>query len=171
MKRLALLVLALAILAPSTTASAAVPCRVKIYNDWLTDGKIATTYPIACYRDALKNVHTDAAIYSSLKDDIRAAMQGALARRNGHTSVPAQIGKGGRSAVKAKTVKLKKPTRSPKTTTVEPASQTLTSTTASGPSESSGSGVPTPILVLGALALLLVAIGTVGAAARRTRRR
>src|SRR5581483_9209188 len=45
----------LAALAPAS-ASSAVPCRDKIYNDWYKDGKIATTYPIACYRDALKHV-------------------------------------------------------------------------------------------------------------------
>ena len=69
----------LAALAPAS-ASSAVPCRDKIYNDWYKDGKIATTYSIACYRDALKHVPTDALTYSSLGDDIRSAMQGALAQ-------------------------------------------------------------------------------------------
>ena len=81
MKRVVLVILALAAVAPfaPSTAGAAAPCRDRIYNDWYHDGKIATTYSIACYRDALKNVPTDAREYSSLADDIRSAMQGALA--------------------------------------------------------------------------------------------
>src|SRR5690349_5749122 len=63
-KRLALLVLAFAAFAPAT-ANASVPCRDRIYNDWYADGKIATTYPLGCYRDALKHVPTDARTYSS----------------------------------------------------------------------------------------------------------
>ena len=90
MKRVVLLILAVAALAPfaSPTAGAAVPCRDRIYNDWYHDGKIATTYPIACYRDALKHVKGDALVYSSLADDIRAAMQGALARQEGRHQGP-----------------------------------------------------------------------------------
>ena len=38
------------------TADAKVPCRNKIYNDWYHDGKIASTYPLGCYRDALAHV-------------------------------------------------------------------------------------------------------------------
>ena len=93
MKRLVLVVLALAAFAP-VSANAAVPCRDRVYNDWYADGKIATTYSMGCYRDALKNIPPDARTYSSLADDIRSAMRGAQARRAGHTGVPAQIGKG-----------------------------------------------------------------------------
>jgi hypothetical protein len=166
MKRLALVVLALAAFVPST-AHAAAPCRDRIYNDWYGDGKIATTYPIACYRDALSHIRADAATYSSLADDIRAAMQGALARLHGHGSVPAQVGEGGKGAVEPEVVKL-----GVKGTQTTKAPQQVTdtvpvTTVASGPTSGGSSGVPTPILVLGALALLLAAIGAVGAAARR----
>ena len=166
MKRLALLVLALAALAPAT-ANAAAPCRDRIYNDWYGDGKIATTYPIGCYRDALKHVHGDLLVYSSLTDDIRSAMQGALARQHGH-AVPAQVGKGGKAGGGPAAVKLHPVT----TTTTNPSDQQPVSqmqTVASAPASSSG-GVPTPIIVLGALALLLAAAGAVGAAVRHRRR-
>src|SRR5437870_4676696 len=82
MPRLALLALAVVFCVPAT-AKATVPCRDQIYNDWYKDGKIASTYPIACYRDALKHVPADARTYSSLADDIRAAEQGAEARLHG----------------------------------------------------------------------------------------
>jgi hypothetical protein len=168
MKRFALLVLALAALAPAT-AQAAAPCRDRIYNDWYGDGKIATTYPIGCYRDALKHVHGDLLVYSSLTDDIRSAMQGALARQHGH-SVPAQVGKGGKAGVSPAVVKLH-PTTTTTTADPNPGDQvSQMQTVASAPVSSSGGGIPTPIIVLGALALLLAAAGAVGAGLKHRRR-
>jgi hypothetical protein len=172
MKRVVLVILALAAFAPFAggSAGAAVPCRDRIYNDWYADGKIATTYPIACYKDALSHIRADAATYSSLADDIRSAMQGALARMHGRKSVPAQIGKGGQGAVQPAMIKLRtKPTKS--TRQQPPITTPGTETSASGQTNGdSGGGVPTPILILGGLALLLAALGAAGAAAKRFRR-
>ncbi len=87
-----LLVLALAVCAAlPATADATVPCRNQIFNDWEHDGQIASTYPLSCYRDAFRHVPTTEQIYTSLQDDIRAAMQAAIARRHGK-KVAAQIG-------------------------------------------------------------------------------
>jgi hypothetical protein len=174
-KRLLLLGLVLAALAPGT-ADAKAPCRDRIYNDWYADGKIATTYPLSCYRDALKNVPTDARVYSSLLEDIRAAMQGAQSRLRGHT-VPAQIGKSGAKHRPTVTT-TEQPTETTPTKTVtqpdavEPVSETVPPPTrtlaASG--TGGGSGVPVPLLVLGALALLLAAVGAAGVVAKRAKR-
>jgi hypothetical protein len=165
MKRLALAAVAASFFLPAT-AHAAVPCRDRIYNDWYKDGKIASTYPIACYRDALKHVPADARTYSSLADDIRAAEQAAIARAHGKT-VPEQIGKGGTGAVSPATATI------PSETT--PGVTDATTTTPSGAvvvksSSSSGGGIPLPILVLGGIAIALVAIGAIGAGVRRFRR-
>ena len=169
MRRLALVALLIAAFWP-TAANAAVPCRNRIYNDWYGDGKIATTYPLSCYRDALKHVKSDARVYSSLVDDIKSAMQGALEREHGK-KVPAQIGRGlesvGLSGVKGKDV------------TLHPSSSKVTSarTQANGTSTvavgqtGSGGGIPTPIIVLGAIALLLAAVGAAGGGYRRFQRR
>ena len=168
MKRIALAVLAASFFVPAT-AQAAVPCRDRIYNDWYKDGKIASTYPIACYRDALKHVPADARTYSSLADDIRAAQQGALERRNGQKNVPAQIGKGGTGAVSPATATIPKGSRHDQT----PGNQGVTDTTAAGTasgSSSGGNGIPLPILVLGGIAIALVAIGAIGTGVRRFRR-
>ncbi len=54
------LVLAVCASLPAT-AAAKVPCRDQVYNDWDHDGKIASKYPVACYRDALRHVPTDGA--------------------------------------------------------------------------------------------------------------
>jgi hypothetical protein len=170
MKRLVLIVLAVAAFAPAT-ANAAVPCRDRVYNDWYADGKIATTYSMGCYRDALKNIPPDARTYSSLADDIRSAMRGAQARRAGHTGVPAQIGRGVEPAaatVSTKTPKTKTTSRQKPRSTQSERSTLPTSTVAAADTGDS-SGVPLPLIVLGALALLLIAAGTAGAIAKRRR--
>jgi hypothetical protein len=167
-KRVILVILALAAVAPAT-AKASVPCRDRIYNDWYADGKIATTYPIACYRDALKHVNgrSDLLVYSSLSDDIRAAMQGALALAKGTTKVPSQIG----SAGPTKRVSERRPTSSRPPHDPAPGSEQVSTTlprVATG-ATSGGSGVPVPLLVLGGLALLLTAVGGAGVIAKRRR--
>jgi hypothetical protein len=177
-KRVVLVILALTAFAAfiPATAGAAVPCRDRIYNDWYQDGKIATTYPVACYRDALKNVPIDAKQYSSLADDIRSALQGALARANGQTKVPGQVGTGG-AASSPRHEASSKPSTSPHDPTPGQAedqqqqvSSTLpASTVAVGATGSGGSGLPVPLLVLGGLALLLTAVGAVGLVAKRRR--
>src|SRR3954468_2652256 len=162
---LALTSLAVVLPAP---AGAAVACRNKVFNDWYADGKIASTYPIACYRDALKHIPVDAKIYSSLSDDIRAAMRAAVRRSEG-LSAPTVVGKGfpassGSGSVKGKVVQIsnseKKETPKGATVSAAPIADT-----------SSSSGMPLPILVLGAIALLLVAAGAVGLGVRHARGR
>jgi hypothetical protein len=161
MKRLALVAFLVATLWPSA-ANAAVPCRNRIYNDWYADGKIASTYPIACYRDAIKHVTGDAAVYSSLVDDIKAAEHGALQRERGQKNVPTQIGKG---------VTTKKVTGPSSSRTTRNQNVNSTTTLSSSPTSGGGSGVPTPILILGALALVLIATGAVGAGVKYRRSR
>src|SRR5215475_7526716 len=94
MKRIVLLVfLAAVVVAIPAQARAADPCRNKVFNDWYGDGKIKSTYPHACYVDALRHIPIDAKVYSSLGDDIRTAMRAASNRAAGE-SVPAQVGHG-----------------------------------------------------------------------------
>ena len=170
MKRVAFLILALAAVVPAT-ANATVPCRDRIYNDWYADGKIATSYPIACYGDALAHVKGDALIYSSLSDDIRAARQGALALSKGNTKVPAQIGNSGPAARSNSDHRSTSSSRSPHDLTLgrESVSTTLPTPVAAGATSGGGSGVPVPLLVLGGLALLLTAVGGAGVIAKRRR--
>jgi hypothetical protein len=167
MKRLALVVLLLAAVVTGTarTAHAATPCRDKIYNQWYASGKIATTYPVACYRDALKHVPADARVYSSLTDDIQSALQGALARAQGK-KVPATVGKG---KVSTGPGGLAGTTQTLHSTKPEPTSSP--GTIASGTTSGSGGGIPTPIIILAAIALLLAAAGAAGAGVRHFRGR
>jgi hypothetical protein len=154
-KRILLLGLAFAAFAVPAGAHAAVPCRDKIYNEWYSTGKISTNYPAECYRDALKNIPPDAQVYSNLGGDIKAAMQAALAHPGG--GGPA-VGSGSSTSTGPHQVKGK--------------SATLPHPVALAPlSSSAGGGVPTPILVLGALAIVLALAGLVGTGVQQTRKR
>ena len=168
MKRLLLLgAVVLAAAAVPAHASAGGPCRNDIYDDWYQDGKIASTYPVACYRDAVAHVHGDLKIYSSLIDDIRAAMQAAISRVHGTVNVPSQVGKG----LPKSEVALTNPNASGGTAATGRTDSSVGVSTIAAPpvadSTDGGSGVPLPILVLAGLALLLAAAGGVGMLARR----
>jgi hypothetical protein len=155
---------------PSTTV-----CRNKIINQWEGTGKISTTYPVACYKAALKYVKgkADIATYSSLSDDIRLALQAALERTKGEKNVPLDVGKhyntsnttgsgskGGGTSHTTTSAVVTKP----------PASGGGTPSSAS-PTSDSGSGTPLPILVLGGVAIALIAAGAIGTGVRYQRRR
>jgi hypothetical protein len=159
-KRLLLLATLLAVVLPGPASAASNPCRNKIYNDWYRDGKIASSYPVGCYRDALSHIRADADIYSSLRDDVRAAMRAAARRAQG-LSVPRQVGHGFKplSPGGKKTLASISVTKPPPHDAA-PASVVATASSA-----------PLPILVLGGLALALVSAGAVGAGVRHARSR
>jgi Arc/MetJ-type ribon-helix-helix transcriptional regulator len=169
-RALLLVVLLAAVAIPSTASAAAGPCRNKIYNDWYPDGKIASTYPVACYRDALKHIRSDAAIYSSMSDDIRAAMRAAIQRANGKTA-PAEVGHAakaiGTSSVLGTTASIA--ASDPQHSASDARSGSSSSSAAPQPVADSSSGTPLPILLLGAVALVLIAAGAVGAGVRHFR--
>jgi hypothetical protein len=133
-----------------------------LLNDWY-DGRIDGSYPRHCYNDALKHLPADVSTYSSAREDIQRALQSAIAKQQkaGH-----QIG--------------------PNTPIVPPKSPTKGSgggggTTTTSPDKGKGlagkldpgspSSLPVPLLVLGGLALLLVAAGGAGLIAKRIQAR
>jgi hypothetical protein len=173
---LAMLAAAFVAASASAPAGASTPCRDRIYADWYADGKIASTYPLACYRDALKHAEgrADIGVYSSMLDDIRLALQAAVKRSHGQ-QVPPQVG--GSSAVSATgssgtgtgTTSSHEPSETAPTTP-DPGATTNTSTTAAEPTSGGGGGVPVPLLVLGGVAIALVASGAIGLGIRKFRR-
>jgi len=161
--------------AGSAAAKSTPPCWKTLINDWY-DGRIDRTYPIQCYRDALKHLPTDVDTYSSARDDIKQALQKRITqgrKAGGGTTT----GGGGSSASGPGGSSASGPGGS------------------SGPGNASGSGgsasnpsspiknafdatkgknadsVPVPLIVLGAVALLLMGLGAAGFLARRTRTR
>jgi hypothetical protein len=161
-KRLLLLATLLAaVVLPGTAGAAGTPCRNKVFNDWYPDGKIASTYPVGCYRDALKHLPADAAVYSSLADDVRAAMRAANRRTHG-LPAPAVVGHGptaiGAGSVKSALVSISSNTKTPH----DPGSTGVVAT---------ANSAPLPILVLGGIALALAGAGAIGVGVRHARSR
>jgi hypothetical protein len=164
--------------ARATAAEAATPCWKLLLNDWY-DGRIDQTYPVHCYREALRHLPSDVQTYSSAHDDILRALQSAIAKqRKEHKTVgenspvPPQGGgsgsggsgsggggSGGGNGGGGAT-----------TTTNEPG-RTSGGGLAGQVSSSNPSSIPTPLLILGGLALLLVAAGGAGLLAKRIQAR
>lgn len=75
-----MLVVALAAgLAAPARAEAATPCWQQVLLDW-RDGSFRS-YPVSCYREALRRMPQDLAIYSTAPDDIRRALAARIVRR------------------------------------------------------------------------------------------
>lgn len=163
MKRILLLaLLAAAVWVP--VGHSAVPCRDRIYNEWYASGKISTTYPTSCYRDALKHIPADAQVYSSLGSDIKRALQAALARTTSAnpSRIPSSVGSGHLLSPIASQTKGAVTTK----TSGPPNGQAVGATVGA-----SSNGLPTPVLVLGAVAIMLAAAGLVGTGVRYVRKR
>ena len=152
------------------------PCWKTLINDWY-DGRIDGTYPIHCYREALQHLPTDVDTYSSARDDIKQALQkritqgaggGTTTTGGGSGAGPSGSGGGGGQ------------------------NNDSGQNNGSGQNNSSGSGkstsgpvqdvfdatkpgnadsVPVPLIVLGAVALLLIVAGATGFLTRRMRTR
>jgi hypothetical protein len=151
-----------AVAQPARAASAATPCWKVLLNDWY-DGRIDGSYPRHCYNDALKHLPADVSTYSSAREDIQRALQSAIAKQQkaGH--------KGGPNTIVPPTAPPKGSGNGSTTTTTGPDKGTGS---ASGPLDSgSPSSLPTPLLILGGLALLLVAAGAAGLIAKRIQAR
>ncbi len=148
-------------------AKSAPACWKTLINDWY-DGRIDGTYPIHCYRDALKHLPTDVETYSSARDDIKQALQERITQgRKGSTGTTGNnngTGSGGTGGG-TKGGGNGRPFRH--------------GGNASGPigdafngtKPGSADSVPIPLIVLGAVALLLMAAGGAGFFARRMRTR
>jgi hypothetical protein len=165
----------LAGLAISASASAAVPCRDRIFNDWYHDGRIASSYPTSCYRDALRHIPADAKVYSSLATDINSAMLASIHRQQGK-SAPKEVGHGLKamqSGSNGQLVSLGNPStpHDPAADGTAPSSASPASAASATGAADSGSSPPLPILVLGGVALALAAAGAVGTGVRHVRRR
>jgi hypothetical protein len=165
-----------AAVAHASPAAAATPCWKALLNDWY-DGRIDHTYAVHCYQDALHHLPADVQTYSSAHDDILRALQSAVARQK-----KAGQKVGANSLVPP-------PKQKPGTTTAKTGTGTTTtgSTTTGGApgrkpdkglggvaeqlNPSSASSLPLPLLVLGGLAILLVAAGAAGLLAKRLQAR
>jgi hypothetical protein len=164
------------LLASARPAAAASPCWKTLLNDWY-DGRIDNTYPVSCYREAIKHLPTDVQTYSSARDDIERALQSAQQRdRQLHDPVtPSTLVPG--SGTKTTTTPAAATPGSTTTTTTGAVSfpgnkpNGGISSLADQLNPASPSSLPIPLLVLGGLAILLVAAGGVGVLVKRAQNR
>jgi hypothetical protein len=147
--------------AASSKARKPAPCWKVLINDWY-DGRIDGTYAVHCYRDALKHLPTDVEAYSSAREDISQALQQRITQ--GDKGGSGGAGSSGGS---------------------NPTGGGSKGNGGDGPNASGGpiggaidsgrpgsaDSVPLPLIVLGAVALLLMAAGGAGFIARRQRMR
>ncbi len=157
---------------PARSASAGTPCWKVLLNDWY-DGRIDGSYERHCYSDALKHLPADVSTYSSAHDDILRALQSAIAKQQkaGHkvgpnTLIAAPGGPKNGGAVGGD---------------AGGGGTGTTDTTSTGRKQGTGladklnpgspSSLPVPLLILGGLALLLVAAGGAGLVAKRIQAR
>jgi hypothetical protein len=161
---LALAALTLFVWPPAAEAKAKT-CAEQIVADWYGDGRVDKIFPLPCYQQAIRSLPVDVLDYSNAKEDILRAL--AYARKD-------------------------KPDPGPSGGSTDPGGGTGTSTdggpTGTGPDGGSGdpgeetsasdavdtsgpSSVPIPLLILGGLALLLLAAGGAGYVSRRAQAR
>jgi hypothetical protein len=157
--------------AGSAAAKSKPPCWKTLINDWY-DGRIDGTYPIHCYRDALKHLPADVETYSSAREDIKQALQKRITQQHngGGTSTTGGSGSsgpgGGGTGGGGPNGNGPGGGSTPNGTKTTP----VKSVFGAGKSKHADS-VPIPLIILGAVALLLMAAGAAGFLARRTRTR
>jgi len=133
-------------------------CSSALIRDWYVDGRIDNTYPVHCYREALKDIPEDQLIYGTLRDDLTRALQNVISSHHGHvtgaTPVPGDDNNDGSGSGSGSSSGGKHD---------EGFFHWLA--TKIGPD--TANSVPVPLLVLGGLALALIAAAAISFGARR----
>ena len=131
-------------------------CSDALIHDWYVDGRIDNTYEVHCYREALRDIPEDQIVYGTLRDDLTRALQNVIRDHDGHvtgaTLVPgAGDGPGGPGGG----------------ATGGSHDKGFFHWLARAVGPSTANSVPVPLLILGGLALALVAAAAVSFFARR----
>jgi hypothetical protein len=150
-------------LAAAPVASAKT-CAEKVVDDWYGNGRVDQVFPKHCYLEAIRGLPVDVKDYSNAEEDIRRAL--AYARRGEPDPGPS----GGSQPTETTTTGLDGGTGTGPSDPGDPGGPTQTS--AAGDVDTSGpSSLPIPLLILGGLALLLLAAGGAGYLSRRAQAR
>src|SRR5919201_3322055 len=59
-------------------------CSSALIRDWYVDGRIDQTYPVHCYREALKDIPEDQIVYGTLREDLTRALENVIQEHHGH---------------------------------------------------------------------------------------
>ena len=138
-------------------------CAKQVVADWYDDGRVGKIYPLHCYRDAIDSLPPDVIDYSNAKEEIGRALafaSKASPTRAAQDPTPATTTTGTGKTGTGKTGTGKTGTGKNGTT--------KTGTESTGTVDTSApSSVPIPLLVLGGLAVVLLAAGGAGYLRRR----
>jgi cobalamin biosynthesis Mg chelatase CobN len=147
-------------------------CAKEVVADWYDDGRVGKIYPLHCYRDAIASLQPDVIDYSNAGEEIGRAL--AFAKQGkpdpgGHDPTPATTSTGKTGTGKTGTGKTGTgKTGTGKTGTGKTGTgNTGTQSTNETVDTSAPSSVPTPLLVLGGLAVVLLGAGGAGYLRRR----
>ena len=168
----AVVILGLLALSLSGTAAAGASCGKRVIDDWYADGRVDGTYSLHCYDDAIEALPRDVRDYSSAKEDIERAMQAAMRGEDPPSTTDPAGGSGSGSGSGGPSDPVDTPT-TPTVTDPNPADTPGdTEAEEAGPVDTASSdSIPLPLLVLGGLALLLIAAGSLGYLVRRLQAR
>jgi hypothetical protein len=151
---LPVLVLLSALAFGAGSASAKVPCWKTLLNDeW--DGRIDGTYPVSCYREALKHLPEDVLVYGQAKDDLNRALMGAVLANGGDPPPPSTMIPGSPS----------------ESTDSSKKDEGFFHRLANKLGPGNATSIPLPLLILAGVGLLLVAAAGASVAARRIQAR
>ncbi len=146
-------------------------CARAIINDWYGDGQIDRQYELHCYKEAIRALPVDIKDYSRAPEDILRA----LAYRKKGEADPGNGGSGVLTPPKGDTGATTDPDYHFATTVADPPSTEPggedTIAANDGLDTSGPSSIPIPLLILGGLALLLLAAGGAGYVNRRRQAR
>ena len=134
-------------------------CSAALIHDWYVDGRVDKTYPVHCYREALKNIPEDQVIYGSLRQDLTRALQSAIRQHGGHVTgdtLVFPIGGGGGDGPNG---------------TGGTGSGGVFHWLAQKLGPSTADSIPIPLLILGGLAFALILAAGVSLLARRMQAR
>jgi len=151
-----LLVGSLFALLPATASAQS--CWRELVNDYWADNRVDKTYPVSCYREAMDKLPRDVQEYSDAQDDLRRALLLAIRDQRDSGAEPWQQDdddKNGGAAVASGQDEGGGP---PKSGFISEVLSKL------GPKNADS--IPVPLLVLGAIALLLIGAAGVSYGAR-----
>jgi hypothetical protein len=131
-------------------------CSAALIHDWYVDGRIDHTYQVHCYREALDSIPEDQIIYGTLREDLTRALQSAIRQHDGNVSGGTPVvppGGGGPS--------------DPTSGAANDTNEGWITRVARKLGPDTADSIPVPLLVLGGLALLLMAAAGVSFVTRR----